>query len=681
MKATPTHRKQGGQPPQPPVHPPVQSSLQQPSHWPSWFPIRDHHILSVLLLIGFLFYINTAGNKYALDDGMVITENNYTKMGFKGIGKILTTDSFEGLLGEEGTAILEGGRYRPLALMTHAIEYQFFGAEGNAPAISHLLNVLLYLWVIYYLWQVLRHWLFRSQPALAFIVAFLFVIHPIHTESVANLKGRDELLSFGFLMMTMHFFGQYLNNARSSALIVALGTYFLALLSKENGVTFLAIIPLTVYFFSKKSLTSSIAAVWPFLAVFVGYIFMRASFTSLDFSSKSVDVLNQPYVLATGMQAFATKCYVMGRYLALLCFPHPLSYDYSYSAISYKTFMDTKVLLSIVLHIVLGAIAVMQFKIRHMIAYAILFYLASISIVSNFVVNIGAFMGERFLFQASLGFCLLAGFLMYHGLERLSKGTNAQLTKPILLGGLALLTLTAGAKTVGRNTAWKDNYTLFNRDIDVVPMSAKAQKGCGEVILKRIDTIQDPNMKQANLRVAIRYFKRAADIHPKFSDAFIDMGTAYYYLEDWDSCAYAWNRAHEISPGHPLLIQNRGILAQRFYSFGRDEYNSKNYDPAIAQFKKAIAYNPKLHEAYHILGLAYAMQQQKTAAIQAFEQAVAIEPTNAQYWYDLGGLAFHVNDFPRAVRAFEQSLKHNPNQPNATNGLNAAKAELQKVAK
>src|ERR1017187_8512399 len=94
----------------------------------------------LLLAIAMVVYGNSIFNNYALDDAMVITENAFTQKGISGIKDILTADTFFGFF-KENTNNVAGGRYRPLSLVTFALEYQFFGLS---PHFSHFINILLF---------------------------------------------------------------------------------------------------------------------------------------------------------------------------------------------------------------------------------------------------------------------------------------------------------------------------------------------------------------------------------------------------------------------------------------------------------------------------------------------------------------------------------------------------------
>ena len=93
----------------------------------------------LLFLLACVFYYNAIPGGYVLDDGLVLNQNAFVKKGISGIPDIFSHDSFYGSVGN--SANLNGGRYRPLALVTYAIECQLYGLK---PEYSRAINVLLY---------------------------------------------------------------------------------------------------------------------------------------------------------------------------------------------------------------------------------------------------------------------------------------------------------------------------------------------------------------------------------------------------------------------------------------------------------------------------------------------------------------------------------------------------------
>ncbi len=638
-----------------------------------WLPQRPASFYALVIFgLAVLLYLNTLGNRYALDDGMIITENTYTQQGFGGIGKLLTTDSFEGVFGPN-IDILAGGRWRPLALVTFAIEYEFTGQGPAAAPFSHLINVLLYALVCWVLFRWLIETVWPHKPDWAFFAALVFTIHPVHTEAVANLKGRDEILSLLFLLLTLLHASRALRRGAAFSPAAAL-CYLLALLSKENGITFLAILPLTFYFFHQKKAGEALRLTLPYFGVAVLYLAMRTGVIGLRFSGASTDVLNQPYILATTAQKYATIAYVQLRYLGLLVWPHPLAFDYGYQQIPYQNWTAPVVWASVLVHGGLIAVAVVGLPRRWAAAYGIWFYLASISIFSNLVFNLGGTLGERFLFQPSVGFALALAAVVGVGLSRLHE---ARLAKKLFLGLAVLLLVPSCFKVWARNPVWKNNETLFLTDVETVPMSAKAQKGAGEALLKmgRDDSTGQHN--KALLERALMHYNRALELHPKFVDAWLDKGATLYMLGRYAECEAAWNQAEALSPHNSTLRKHYDILAMHFHSVAQRKFANRDTDSTLYYCQKAIRYERSTGKPWHLKATTLGMMQRIPEALAALDTALAYEPRNPQYWYDKGGIAYNGGDYTTAAAAMEQTLRLDPNFPQAAEGLRAARQRLQ----
>jgi protein O-mannosyl-transferase len=149
------------------------------------------------ILASFLLYANTLKHEYVIDDLIVVTNNRLTQEGVSAIPEIFSHSYLYGYDGREDES------YRPLTLTSFAIERSLFDAD---PFFSHLIQVLLYGLTILVLFRLLTQIFESTNLKWAFAVAFLFMLHPIHTEVVANVKSRDELFCALFLFSALHFF-------------------------------------------------------------------------------------------------------------------------------------------------------------------------------------------------------------------------------------------------------------------------------------------------------------------------------------------------------------------------------------------------------------------------------------------------------------------------------------------
>ena len=164
----------------------------------------------ILLILPFALYGASLKYGYVLDDKIVLSENNFVKKGLAGIGDIFSTESFTGYLGEQKN-LVAGSRYRPLSIATFAVEHHFWGLN---PRNSHFLNILFYALTGLLLFRVLALFLRQDKDrkwhmALPILAAVLFILHPIHTEVVANIKGRDEILALLLSLGAFYFSYRY----------------------------------------------------------------------------------------------------------------------------------------------------------------------------------------------------------------------------------------------------------------------------------------------------------------------------------------------------------------------------------------------------------------------------------------------------------------------------------------
>src|ERR1043165_1506226 len=89
----------------------------------------NQKIATVLIgVLGFVFYITSINGEYALDDGIIIHQNDHVIKGVRGIKDIMTRDAYESFYRRMcATDQLAGGRYRPLSVVSFAIEQEFIG--------------------------------------------------------------------------------------------------------------------------------------------------------------------------------------------------------------------------------------------------------------------------------------------------------------------------------------------------------------------------------------------------------------------------------------------------------------------------------------------------------------------------------------------------------------------------
>lgn len=601
----------------------------------------------LLFALGFLLYANTLSHDYTQDDAIVITDNMFTTQGVAGIPGILKYDTFYGFFKEAGKAnLVAGGRYRPLTLVMFAIEYQLFGQN---PFIGHLINALLYGLTGFLLyWFVLQ--LFPSKENLvhshflALATSLLFVTHPIHTEAVANIKGRDEIVALLGSLAALYYSFRAFITKKNWLNIVAGILFFLALLSKENAITFVAVAPLTYYFFSKAKTQQIVFQTLPFVIAAILFLVIRTSVIGLGAGEPPTELMNNPflkwqgnqYVPFTIAERLATVIFTLGKYLLLLFFPHPLTHDYYPRQIGIMTFSDWRVILSVLIYSGLIIYAILGLRKKDPVSYGIWFYLLTLSIVSNIVFPVGTNMAERLLYMPSVGFCLVISLLLQQLFFSKKLTTFKQLYPAF--GVLLVISLLFSAKTITRNPAWTNNYTLFTTDINTSPNSAKLRNAVGGELIAQAAKEQNEQRRQAMLSEAAGHLREAVKIHPTYKNAYLLLGNCYNYLQQFDQSIAYYQKALALDPDYQEAMNNLAITyAQAGRYYGEQQGDLAK---AIGYLQQGYQLKPNDYETVRLLGVAYGISGNVQKAIEFFEKGTQLQPNNAGAWYDLG-TAYH----------------------------------------
>ncbi len=601
----------------------------------SWLTNVQMHTWLIALL-SVVIYINSFGLLYTQDDAIVLTDNMFTTQGIKGIPGLLSYDTFYGFFKESGKAqLVSGGRYRPLTPILFALEYEIFGKN---PFFSHLFNVLLYALTCGVLYRLLIR-IFQERfgllhaCAVALITSLLFAAHPIHTEAVTNIKGRDEIVTLLLSLLAVHTSLNARQGDGTKWSIITGILFFLALMSKENAITFLAIVPMIYWFFLKDSGRAAFMRVIPFAIASVVFIAIRTKVIGAQFTGAPIELMNNPFVKMVGGQwvAFspaerlATIMFTLGKYVMLLLFPHPLSHDYYPRAVGIMQWSDPKVLASLLLYVAGGVYVFKNWHKRSIEVFGIAFYLITLSIVSNIVFPVGTNMGERFVFMPSIGFCLLVAALLVSRLPTVSADKFISAAR-IVLVGVAIVTGLYGIKTFTRNWAWQDNYTLFLTDIKASPNSAKLLNSCGSILSDSSRTQKDTAVQRQMVMQSFEYLKKAIEIHPTFDNAYMYMGNDYMYLNQPEEALKWYQQASKINPSSKPIKTN---LTNAYRETGK-YYGERmgNVDRALEFLNQAIAINPEDIETIRILGVANAVKGNTDLAVTYLNKYLSASPTD-----------------------------------------------------
>lgn len=716
-----------------------------------WLNTKVHLIL--VFLVSCVLYANTLGHQYAVDDSIVILRNQYTKKGWAGMEGIWNEDTFTGFFGGKRN-LVAGGRYRPFSLATFALELQFFGTKvkdqaGNPvkdadgdyiyngnPMISHFFNMLLYglLCMVLYLLLLQLFNPTRDQNQLkgyfiALAGALLYATHPIHTEAVANIKGRDEILVLlGGLLSTYWVLKAAQKDGKTTVayLVGAVLAFIMAIFSKESAITFLAIIPAALYFFTKKNniYIASVTSIFVVLAL-VFWFGIRGPIlgdagsvlAATTNNTPAAELMNDPflkiegnrYVPYTTNEHYGTVFYTWLEYIKLLIYPGTLTNDYYPKHIRTNLdiipdFSHPQTLLSVLFHLLLGFFLLIGLLRKKAYAFFLLFYFATFSVVSNLLFPIGTNMAERFMFLPSVGFSALCAIGLYHLIER-AKSTGktwaSSMQTPLII--LGVVCFAYSAKTFVRNKAWYDDYTLFTTDIAYSPHSAKLNNAVSGVLQARAQREGNLNIREEMVQRALKHSITAIQLHPTYNNAWLLQGNANVMLGNiaqdkgrnnpattstafptalqyYQAAIKAYTEVARLRPDHPDVKRNFSV-AYRDMGKLLGQYMGQ-VDQSINALQKSLEYKQDDLETLRLLGVAQGIkagqvQQQgriqeamqlHNQALSTFMKGLEIDPNfvpilyNVEVAYNILGDATKAQEYNARWKAISPDYNPQKNQ-------------------
>lgn len=584
----------------------------------------------VISISAVLLYINTLKHGFVLDDIAVIENNRFVKQGINGIPELFTTFYWQGFWDANA------GLYRPLSLVMFALEYQL---SPNNPLIHHLVNILLYAFACCMLYKVFTNLFPKINPLFFLFAILLFVVNPLHTEVIANIKSRDEILALLFFLLCCDHLYFKQRKRKIYVLFISSTFFLLSLLSKEGAIIFLPIIFLFDYLKEKNIIgiiknrinlliTSLLWLAWH------QYI-ISSSGPVIEYSRNDNSLVGAEFI-----EQKATALGIFARYILKLIYPYQLSYDYSYNQIPVIGLFSPLALLGIIFVGLLLFFGIRNFRQNTFISICIAFILLPLFLTGNLFFNIGATMADRFLFVSTIGSSMLISVLLFNLLKRdLMKNFS-----PVKVAALYIpLLLIFSIKTFSRNKDWKDNAILFAKDVSTAQNSARVHYNYATALMNN----SYGNNTQA---ASIKEFEYCLEIDPSYYDSFINLGSVYVSQKEYPSAIATYRKALMLNNNHSLLYGN----------IGEAFYRAQQPDSAIVYLEKAHRSGNRIAASYDILGSIWFSKKEYEKACKTFEEGLKTENPTASLYMNYGNALAMSNKDQEAIKAFGNAYSLDP---------------------
>ena len=482
----------------------------------------------LIAILGGGAFWNALDGEFVWDDKSLVVENDYVKRS----GNI--PDFFLSDFSEHSAHPHRSGYYRPVILLSYFIDSALW---GDHPKGFHGTNVLFHV-----LNSVLVYWLALTlaNRTVGLIAGLLFAAHPIHTEAVAWVAGRTDVICCFFCLVSLLCFVRSSTSVGRWRIVWYLSSLLglgLGLLSKETAI----VLPLLfiVYDWYWRTDGRRIGHYAGAFAIAGIYMIVRSS----ALGQLGPD---REYYGGSVWVTLLTSVRILASYLGLLLAPVRLnamrSATYPVIRSPFQWSFAASVLAA-------GSLLVAAWKLAKVskgASFGIVWIVVTLLPVLN-IVPLHELFAERFLYIPSVGFCLALGTAL-DGMFRSKRASK--------VGGLGLTALMVGIYVViavDRNADWRDEITLYTRTAEDSPEAYTAYYNLGTAYLVRGEYDR-----------AIRAFQEVISLHPSYMQACYNM-----------ACAYALKGAR-----HPAVLWLRRSIER-----GMRDYRHIEQDPDLESIR------------------------------------------------------------------------------------------------
>jgi protein O-mannosyl-transferase len=565
------------------------------------------------------------------DDGLFVTENAHVRQG-------LSADSIRWAL----TSAELG--YYPFVWLSHMTDVSLWGMNAGGHLVTALLLHILSSCLLFFALSRMT-----GAPVRSAFVAALFAIHPMHVESVAWVSERKDTLSTLFGMLALLLYAMPRSVRRDVLLAIAFAA---SLLSKQMLVT-LPFLLLVLDWWPLQRKPAILEKI-PLFAIAAGGVFLAIAGQQNLKAVQTTAVLPLGTRIANSLVAYTT-------YIGKLLWPSRLAPIYPLTAVSSSAAAFSFALLM--------AITIAAWLLRKRAPYLLtgwLWFIGTLVPVIGIVQIGAASMADRYTYFPAVGLFIA----IVWGLADLVPSRVA------VAAGVAVAAVLAVLAFI-QTSYWKDTETLFTHTLAVTGPNPIAEYTLGQVY-----ETDDPDRAIPHLRRAIDLTEAALQASPNspkpdlYAQAHVGIGTAL--LEKAKSAGDAAEKARlvdqagaeyqaalRIDPNagnaqrNLALVQSMRATASagsvdRLIDAGVALSQKRQFDAAIAEYRKAVALAPDSVEPHVYLGIGLAQAGRNAEAASELRAAQKIDAARANR-YVTGILRLQQN--PENLEALLRQLK------------------------
>nr|XP_006819594.1 PREDICTED: transmembrane and TPR repeat-containing protein 4-like [Saccoglossus kowalevskii] len=645
--------------------------------WDSALPIPrlPFRLAAVVVgLLALLCYCNSIAGEFVFDDTEAILTNDDLKP------ETPWMDVFHNdFWGKKITKKDSHKSYRPLTVLTFRLNYWLMG--GLEPMIFHATNVVLHSLVCILFLHIFSA-IFGgyhtddngskifAAPRASLLAAIFFAVHPIHTESVAGVVGRADLLCalfffFSFMLYIRACYADAAKNKSYSSVVLVLSSVVCcatAMLFKELGITAIGICsaydiivinkvdPMSlIRTLLKHKETSESKTPWlsvllkrQFILCISAIIMLAYRWYIMGSGAPSFQPVDNPASFADSVVTrIINYNYIYALNCWLLVNPWWLCFDWAMGCIPLiESITDLRILAVFAFWTILGCLLTLALITKPCHEKRILIMGLSLLIIpflpaTNLFFQVGFVIAERQLYLPSVGYCILTVL----GLCKLCRYHTKM--KKIIMIFVFILMLANMWRSVQRSHEWTNERLLYRSGAKVCPLNAKVHYNIAKNIAD-----------SGELDEAIVEYRTAIKLYPEYDQAMNNLANILKDHGELLEAEILLNKAVEIRAEFAAAWMNLGIV----------QATLKKYELSEKSYYNALKHRRKYPDCYFNLGNLYLERGYHQAALQAWYNATHLKKDHKISWSNIIALLDNTEQYDAALDSARTALQYLPNE-------------------
>ncbi len=565
---------------------------------------------------------------------------------------------------------------RPLREFTYMFDHAIWGFN---PIGYHLQNILWHMVNVLLLYGFFI--LLGISPLVSLAVVLLYTVHPIHTESVAWISGRKELICFFFEILTCYLVILAVSFDKTSKRQWlyyggSILSCLLALLSKQVAVSLPLLMLISLWLHSALNKTAQNCKRWLIFIIphaILTLIFLFLSYDILEalgiiqdrgtfYDPASRDVHYN--LLSACLTPFAT--FYKSIWLSL--WPMDLTIERGFQPVT--SMMDIRWISGLVIMVCLALVSCLHYRKSPTILFGLLWFFISWGPVSGFL-PVGYLLADRYLYIPYLGLILVWIELATLITRRI------RLNYKVAFMLFVMIIACFSIRTVIRICDWQSEISLWQAATASRPQLAKPYISLGNAY-----------SRQQQFEKAFQAWDKALKLNPDLPQVWVNRGNAEKRLDNLGEAETCYLRAIELKPDYGTAHYNLGILykdqgkteqalfhlnlaakhlytrravkrrkALAHYHIARLLHQTNDPQQARFHIRHAESLAPMYPPIHVLKGM---LTSDPQSARHAFQTAIQLDPNYDEAFFNLGVLEWRLGNKKKAEQLWQKAMRLNP---------------------